>query len=554
MSASAKKKLRKEQSTSQMTEKQLNEQKEAKKLKIYTTVFVVAIAAVLVAGLVFAGMNIYNKSGIVEKNMVAATINDEELNSVQLSYYYVDTVNANLSQWSNTYGESLSLFLNLMGIDPTLPLSEQSYNEEITWADYFIESALEQAKSEYMLAAAAEAEGFALSETELQAVENTISTVSMYAMLYGYNDLGTYLKANYGPGADEASYRAYQEKSVLAATYYEAHQNDLVIDDAAIREYEDGRYDEFSSYSFATYHLGYKDYLTGGTEAEDGTMVYTAEEEDAARAAAKADAELLAQATTVEELDKAIAALAINEGSLTASSSVFNNSLYSTISTIYRDWLTDHSRKDGDCEAIAYESVVTDEAGNESTVVNDYYTVMFLGSKNNETKMANVRHILVNFQGGTTDDLGNTTYSDEEKATAKAAAEEILAEMTADGTVTEEEFSDMAINKSADTGSASTGGLFENVTPEDGVYVDEFRDWAMDPTRAAGDVDIIETVYGYHIMYYVGDAEMNYRDYMISEAIRSDRMTEWYDGVVAGAVATVMDSSRLNKDIVLNVA
>ena len=69
MSASAKKKLRKEQSTSQMTEKQLNEQKEAKKLKIYTTVFVVAIAAVLVAGLVFAGMNIYNKSGIVEKNM-----------------------------------------------------------------------------------------------------------------------------------------------------------------------------------------------------------------------------------------------------------------------------------------------------------------------------------------------------------------------------------------------------------------------------------------------------------------------------------------------------
>ena len=44
MSASAKKKLRKEQNAAQLTEKQLKQQKEAKKLKLYTTIFVVAIA------------------------------------------------------------------------------------------------------------------------------------------------------------------------------------------------------------------------------------------------------------------------------------------------------------------------------------------------------------------------------------------------------------------------------------------------------------------------------------------------------------------------------
>ena len=554
MSASAKKKLRKEHNTAQMTEKQLNEQKEAKKLKIYTTVFVVAIVAVLVAGLIFAGINLYTKSGIVEKNLVAATVNDEEINSVHLSYYYIDTVNANYSQWSSTYGDSLTMFLGFMGIDPTLPLGEQAYNEELTWADYFIESAVEQAKSEYLLAAAAEAEGFTLSDDELLAMENTISTISMYAALYGYSDVDTYLRATYGPGADEASYRKYQEKSVLAAAYYEAHQNDLVVDDTAIRAYEENRYNEFSSYSFATYHLGYTDYLTGGTEAEDGTVVYTEAEKEAARAAAKADAELLAQATTVEELDKAIAGLAINKDSLTASSSVFNNSLYSSISTIYRDWLTDDTRKEGDSKAIAYDSVVTDDAGVESTVTNDYYVVLYLGSENNEVKMANVRHILVDFQGGTTDDNGTTTYSDEEKATAKASAEAILAELTADGTVTEEEFSDMATNKSADTGSSANGGLFENITPEEGVYVEAFKNWAMDPTRTAGETGIIETEYGYHVMYYVGDAELSYRDYMIKEQIIAETMTEWYEGILASGTAVVGDTSRLNKDIVLDAA
>ena len=39
MSASSKKKLRKEQAAAQMTEKQLAEQKEAKKLKLYTNTF-----------------------------------------------------------------------------------------------------------------------------------------------------------------------------------------------------------------------------------------------------------------------------------------------------------------------------------------------------------------------------------------------------------------------------------------------------------------------------------------------------------------------------------
>ena len=48
MSASSKKKLRNEQEAVKMTERQIAEQQEAKKLKLYTTAFVVVLAVILV--------------------------------------------------------------------------------------------------------------------------------------------------------------------------------------------------------------------------------------------------------------------------------------------------------------------------------------------------------------------------------------------------------------------------------------------------------------------------------------------------------------------------
>ena len=552
MSASAKKKLRKEQTTAQMTEKQLMAQKEAKKLKAYTTVFVIAIIAVFVAGLIFAGINIYTNSGLVEKHTVAATVNGEEINSVHLSYYYTDTINATYSQWSQNYGESLEMFLGFMGLDATKPLNEQQYDENITWADHFLDSALEQAKSEYLLCAAAEADGFTLTDAEKQALADSLTQLEIFSGAYGYPDVDTYLRSVYGPGADKDSYYAYSEKSALASAYYNAHNDSLSFDDAAIRAYEADKFNQFSSYSFATYHLSYTNYLTGGTQAEDGSTVYTHEEEDAARAAAMADAELLSAATTVEELDHAIAQLPVNEGSLNAKSTVFNNSLYSTISTMYRDWLTEDGRKEGDTKVVAYESDETHDDGHTHTVTNDFYVVLFLNSEDNITKMANIRHILVKFEGGTTDENDITTYSDAEKAAAKTEAEAILEELAADGTVTEDEFAEKANAVTDDTGSSTTGGLYEHITPEEGVYVESFKDWAMDPARTAGETGIIETEYGYHVMYYVGDDAMTYRDYMIAEQMRTESMTEWYEGILATGTATLGNTSRIKKDITLN--
>lgn len=546
MSASAKKKLRKEENAAQLTEKQLNQQKEAKKLKLYTTVFVAAIAIVLVAGLVIAGTTFYKNSGIKEKNTIAAVIGDHEINSVEMSYYYADIIDTTYKNWSSSYGDAMSLYLSLMGLDVTQPLSAQSYSDSTTWADYFVDVALSNVQSDYLLAEMANEEGFTITEESMATLEQTFNNLPAYATIYGYSSVDNYLHAIYGPGADEKSYREYAERSALATDYYNAYVDNLVIDDAAIRAYEADKYNEFSSFSYASHTISYGDYLTGGTEDEDGNVSYTEEENEAARAAMKVVAESIPQCSTIEELNAAIAE--ISEGE---ECTVYEDVLYNYITPSATSWISDTSRNAGDFTVIPNETTTTDENGQEVTVISSYTAYLFLGRNDNTEPLANVRHILVNFEGGTTDDSGNVTYSDEEKAAALEQAENLL-ELFQTGIQSEEAFAELATANTDDTASAATGGLYEDITPEQGVYVESFTNWATDPARVAGETGIIESPYGYHIMYYVGDDELTYRDSMIQEEILTESVNSWYDAILAGSEITEKDTSLLNKDVILS--
>ena len=550
MSASAKKKLRKEENAAQLTEKQLQEQKEAKKLKAYTTVFVVAIALVLVVALVFAGINFYTNSGIKEKNTVAAEIAGHQINAVEMSYYYSDTVENNYNNWYQSYGENMALFMSMYGLDMTKPLSEQSYSEDTTWADYFVDMALSTAQRDYLLADKAAAEGFTLTEESQSALDQNFDNIPAIATLYGYSNADNYLRAMYGPGATVESYRAYAERSALATDYYNAYAENLVIEDADIRAYEADKYDDYSSFSYVSYALSYSYFLTGGTEAEDGTITYTDEERDAARAAAKAAAESLPQCSTADELNAAIAKLGLGENA-PAEATVRNNILLTSCSSNIRQWLADSNRKVGDFTVVANESTTTGEDGVETTTISGYTAYVFTGRADNNDPMVNVRHILAAFEGGTTDDNGVTTYTDDEKAAALEKAEGILASYQ-NGELTEEAFAELAKTNSADTGSAANGGLIEDIAAAQGLYVQPFTDWSVDPARKPGDTGIIETTYGYHVMYFVGQDEMTYRDSMIRNDILNTSVTTWYNDILATAEIVEKDTSNLNRDVVLS--
>ena len=104
-------------------------------------------------------------------------------------------------------------------------------------------------------------------------------------------------------------------------------------------------------------------------------------------------------------------------------------------------------------------------------------------------------------------------------------------------------------NNTADTASASTGGLYENINPGSN-YVTSFKDWALEDHQP-GDTGIVETEYGYHIMYFVGGSEQTYRDYMIENQLHSDDMQSWYDGLVEATTVNVLNTSKIRKDLVL---
>ncbi len=87
--------------------------------------------------------------------------------------------------------------------------------------------------------------------------------------------------------------------------------------------------------------------------------------------------------------------------------------------------------------------------------------------------------------------------------------------------VSEENFAELADNYSADTSSTAatedgnTGGLYEDVAK--GSMVANFDNWIYDESRKAGDVGIVQTEYGFHIIYFIAQNERaDWQDAVVS--------------------------------------
>lgn len=548
MSASSKKKLRKEQESAKLTEKQITAEKEAKKLNLYTIGFAVVLVALLVIAVTVGVTQTITNSGIREKNSVAMTIGDHEINSVEMNYYFMDAVNNFYSQ----YGSYAAMF----GLDTSKPLNEQVTNEEdgLTWADDFLSTAKQTAVAAYAMKDAADAAGYTLSEEEQSSLDSQLASLDLYATMYGYSDADAYLKAFYGNGASKDSYSQYMTIRTLADSYYNSYSDSLTYTDADFRAAEEDNYNAYSSFTYNSYYLAASKFLTGGTTDEEGNTTYTEEETAASVAAAEEAAKALAEGeyASVEELDAAIAALEINEGQ-DSKSTAYTDTLYTSVNSLYQDWITDDSREEGDMSTFAYTSTSTAEDGTETTVTNGYYVVFFQSANDNEFPLANVRHILVTPEHNHEDEEEHEdgeTYSEEELAAAKATAEEILAQWEA-GDATEESFAQLANEKSAD-GDGTTGGLYENVYP--GQMVTNFNDWCFDESRKPGDTGIVESTYGYHVMYYVGDSDMTYRDYQIESELRTADVTEWYSAATEAMTQTDGSTKYVKMDLVISAS
>lgn len=136
-----------------------------------------------------------------------------------------------------------------------------------------------------------------------------------------------------------------------------------------------------------------------------------------------------------------------------------------------------------------------------------------------DTKLVNVRHILVYPEGADGTNLATQEFSEEAWAASEKKAQEILDQFLT-GDKTEESFAALANEYSEDPGSNTNGGLYENVS--EGEMVAAFNDWCFDAARQVGDTGIVKTNYGYHVMYFSGSQttwqKYARNDYMVENA------------------------------------
>lgn len=489
----AKKKLQRRADLAEMglTEKQkqeLKEQQVKRRNSILATIAGVIAVVLVIALLVW-------HSGFIPRHTTALTVKDHKFTVADMDYYFHDALNRAYSQeqlYAQFYQDYEPSF------NPNGDLKTQYVDAEQTqsYYDYFAQLAKENATQVAALYDAAKAAGYTLSEEAQAEVDESLTDLDATVKQYNYGSRNAYLRAVYGRTMNEKVFLKNQEMGTLAREYYNATTAQLAgYSDEELKAY----YDEDSSL-LDTYEYNYV-YFAGNaqptTDADGNQVAPTEEETAAALAQAKAKAEAVLAAMKDTDSETTFAAAVSDQGGAADSRSNLGTSFSSMP---YSEWLTDSERKEGDVELFDLEGY-------------GYYVVQFQSRALYDEPTVDVRHILASFanevEEGTEperDENGQAIYTDAQKQAAHDKAAAWLEEFNA-GEKTGDAFGDLAEEHSGDgrneDGSLYTaGGLYEDI--HKGEMVQPFEDWCFDAARQAGDTGLVETSYGWHVMYYQG--------------------------------------------------
>ena len=500
MSASTERKIRAAEceagTNKKMLARQEAEKKAAKSRRRWT------IGSILVAILLI--VIILLNSGFLYKRTTALSIGTRNYSPAELSYIYCNQY----SDFLNSYGSYASLF----GLDTSqgvASLGRQEcamLGEGKTWRDYFLQNAQSSLTQIAALTNYAAEQGISLDESELAEIEEDLSSLETAAKAYGYSSVDRFLAAQYGTGVNERVVRTMAQENALAAKAYQQFYNSLEYSDAELEEYyaslEGGSdYFDYASYFVAAATVPVENAETEGQEAPS----------DETRLEARMTAEAIQMAykdgydieDAVERLNAALEA-EYDDASATERSRVSGSSLGDL-----GDWLKDAARRSGDVGVV------------ESSDGSGYYVVVFLARDDNHYPTVSVRHILIKAVAAE-----DGTYSDAAKQAALAKINEIKAEFEA-GDRSEESFAALANQYSEDSGSNTTGGLYEDIYK--GEMVQDFNDFCFGGHKS-GDIGVVygesSGYVGYHLIYFVGEGEL-YSSQMARSALSSADATDF---------------------------
>ncbi len=454
--------------------------------KLIKKVVAIVLAVAIVGGIAW---KIIDTAGVIERFATAVEIGDNKVSAAEYNYYYTAQYQQ-MASYADYYAQN---GMNI-GFDSSVAPDEQNSTEKdadgnpITWADSFKKTSVNYAQTVLSYYSEAVKAGYELSEDEQKEINETIESYREEAATNNYS-LNAYLRESFGPGFNEKAFKKQLEMETLAKNYSTDKASELnegITAEEIKAEYDANR----KNYDYADIRY-YAFTFTTLTAQENETKEALETRQKAANAAIETEAKAIFDKLTDEASFKAAitayknkdAKEATDKDYTTLSELATYNSFVTATSEKAADWAFDTARKAGDKTMITGEKAVY--------IIFSVKPVYAMNS-------VDVRHCLIEFEA---EDSENVTDAEKQATYTKAKA---LFDEWAAGEKTEETFAKFATENTADTGSAENGGLYEGIRISDN-YVEAFEDWSFDPARKAGDTGIVETEYGYHIMYFVSD-------------------------------------------------
>lgn len=494
------------------------------KKETVTAVLSSLIAVVIIAILVVLGVRYYTVPNSNEKmnpGNVAMTVGNTDVSVGMYNFYYQNIVKQYVQYASNGYYD----------IDLSKDFSTQYTTDddgnEISWQDRFKENTTELIKKNTIYYQKGIESGITLTDAQKEMIETQLDNIKNAASSanLGVNE---YIAQTYGDNCGLETLRKYLEQNYISSVYYYQQQIKLRPSEDELNAYFKENENDYKSCSYAI------------LEAEYDTS---------------------SDATKKAAVDNAKAAIAkiTDEDSMKALIPEFCSDLISKY--ISAGYFTDESDAvDAFAGAMDSTSVKSDVESNFGEDIADwmfntdtavgslnYYAdenagVIYIIMKTSQpaldsdsaSKVYSVRHILVIPESGDDDSSSSSSsstatkeYTEEEWAAALEKANSILDEYNK-GDKTELSFAELAEKYTDDTSSTSVnmnnmygGGIMDTQL---GQMVSDFENWAIDSSRKYGDVEIVKSSYGYHIMFFISycpqymyDAENQYITDLIND-------------------------------------
>lgn len=407
----------------------------------------------------------------------AMLVNNMTVSKAQFSYYYTSAYNYYATMEKKYRQQGLSIGFDLERAPDEVDSKQTDKDgNAMTWNDVIIEYAKVSARNNFAFYAEATSAGYTLSTEDAQAIESTLDTLDRSAenMRISTNE---YINTYIAKGLDRDGVKKLLEIEAVAMAYETVFRDK--VNSKITEEQVEERYNQNPvAYSRAdvtccSFALPDAEPASGESEREFN------ERYSEAKKVVTDAADEVAEATNYSDF------VSLAESYENATLTEHDGITYTNAEAVFGEkavkWIFDSSRTAGDVEVFETETAVI---------------VIFVSKGAYTGISADVRHCLIAFDAA---DPKNPTDSEKDETYAKA--KELLDGLEENG-VTEEKFIEVVKNNSDDTASVPDGGLYEDITVDAG-YVEKFSEWSLDPERKAGDCEIIETEYGYHIMYFV---------------------------------------------------